>query len=167
MWFLPSGDTFCLENMPTLASGLTSLGLNSKSYQGNAMDRAISHSLGDEDSPRQPGDNVQESRWESEWVFLLQESIPWLCGGPRGEPHLFLEPLMGPPPKPQVQPAMTQTQEPSPSIKQLKWNKIKCRQRHAPKAIQTASLAVPTCGRQAGSESRLAETQQHRGAPWG
>lgn len=115
MWFLPSGDTFCLENMPNVASGLASLGMNRKSYQSNAMDRASNHSLVGKDCPRQPDDSVWGSRGrESGWVFLLQdrqESIPWFWGGPHGEPHPFPEPVMCPPPKLQVQPAMTITQE--------------------------------------------------------
>jgi hypothetical protein len=173
MWFLPSGDTFCLENMPNIASGLASLGMNRKIYQSNAMDRASNHSLGVKMAP----DNQvtvcgKADRRESGCVFLLQdrqESIPWLWGrSPWRTPsipgasdvsphqnHKFSQPRLKP--KSQIQP----------SIKRLRWNKIKCRQGCAPKATQTASLLVPICGRQADSESRVAETQQYLGTPWG
>lgn len=173
MWFLPSGDTFCLENMPNIASGLASLGMNRKIYQSNAMDRASNHSLGVKMAP----DNQvtvcgKADRRESGCVFLLQdrqESIPWLWGGPHGELHPFQEPVMCPPTK--TTSSANQDSNPraksSPSIKRLRWNKIKCRQGCAPKATQTASLLVPICGRQADSESRVAETQQYLGTPWG
>lgn len=48
--FCLNRDTVCLENMPTIASGLASLGLNRKSHHGNAMGgrirpSSIQHSL--------------------------------------------------------------------------------------------------------------------------